>query len=127
MLYVIRKFENGGILCSDKKPTMVTSGLFKGISKLDGKRFQISSLPRMVSNQLNDTELTEYAQQYVDALKVGDSIGWANAGDEPVTLTIDGDRVTLTRKWATIDVNKAFAAVEAFVEEAIEEEVEEEA
>jgi len=120
MLYVIRKFENGGILCSDKKPSVVTSGLFKGLSKLDGKRFQIQSLTRMVSQQLNDTELTEYAQQYVDSLKVGDSLPWANAGDEPVSLTIDGDRVTLTRKWATIDINKAFASVEEFVEEAAE-------
>ena len=120
MLYVIRKFENGGILCSDKKPSMVTSGLFKGISKLDGKRFQIPSLSRMVSQQLNDAELTEYAIQYIDALKVGDNIPWANSGDENVTLTIDGDRVTLTRKWATIDINKAFASVEAFVEEAAE-------
>jgi len=120
MLYVIRKFENGGILCSDKKPSMVTSGLFKGISKLDGKRFQIPSLSRMVSQQLNDAELTEYAIQYIDALNVGDNIPWANSGDENVTLTIDGDRVTLTRKWATVDINKAFASVEAFVEEAAE-------
>lgn len=120
MLYVIRKFENGGILCSDKKPSVVTSGLFAGLTKLDGKRFQIQSLPRMVSQQLNDSELTEYAQQYIDSLKVGDAIGWANPGDEPVTLTIDGDRVTLTRKWATIDLNKAFAAVEATVEEETE-------
>ena len=120
MLYVIRKFENGGILCSDKKPSMVTSGLFKGISKLDGKRFQIPSLSRMVSQQLNDAELTEYAIQYIDALNVGDNIPWANSGDENVTLTIDGDRVTLTRKWATVDINKAFASIEAFVEEAAE-------
>lgn len=122
MLYVIRKFENGGILCSDKKPSVVSSGLFKGISKLDGKRFQIASLSRMVSQQLNDSELTEYAQQYVDSLKIGDALPWANPGDEPVTLTIDGDRVTLTRKWAAVDINKAFSAVQSFVEENLTEE-----
>ncbi len=120
-MYVIRKFENGGILCSDKKPSVVTSGLFKGLTKLDGKRYQIQSLPRMVSQQLNDSELTEYAQDYINALKVGDALPWANPGDENVVMTIDGERVTLTRKWASIDLNKAFASVEAFVEEAVEE------
>ena len=117
MLYVIRIFENGGVLVSDKKPQVVKSGLFAGITKLDGKRYQISSLSRMVSNQLNDAELTEYASTYISGLKAGDAIKWATPSDEPVIVNIDGERVTLTRKWANIDVNKAFAAVEAFVGE----------
>jgi len=116
MLYVIRTFENGGVLVSDKKPQVVKSGLFQGITKLDGKRFQISSLPRMVSNQLNDAQLTGYANDYIGTLQPGDTISWATASDEPVVVNIDGERVTLTRKWANIDVNKAFAAIEAFVE-----------
>lgn len=115
MLYVIRKFENGGVLVSDKKPQVVKSGLFAGITKLDGKRFQISSLSRMVANQLNDAELTEHASNYIGALKAGDAINWATPSDEPVIVNIDGERVTLTRKWANVDVNKAFAAVEEFV------------
>lgn len=117
MLYVIRTFENGGVLCSDKKPQVVKSGLFAGVTKLDGKRFQISSLPRMVSNQLNDAQLTGLANDYISALKPGDAITWATPSDESVVVNIDGERVTLTRKWANIDVNKAFAAVEAFVEQ----------
>jgi hypothetical protein len=116
MLYVIRTFENGGVLCSDKKPQVVKSGLFQGITKLDGKRYQISSLPRMVSNQLNDAQLTGYANDYITALQPGDTISWATASDEPVVVNIDGERVTLTRKWANIDVNKAFAAIESYVE-----------
>ena len=117
MLYVIRVFENGGVLVSDKKPQVVKSGLFAGITKLDGKRFQISSLSRMVSNQLNDAELTEHAANYISALKPGDGITWATPSDEPVIVNIDGERVTLTRKWANVDINKAFAAVESFVEQ----------
>jgi len=117
MLYVIRTFENGGVLVSDKKPQVVKSGLFAGITKLDGKRYQISSLSRMVSNQLNDAELTEHASNYISALKPGDTISWATPSDEPVIVNIDGERVTLTRKWANVDINKAFSAVEAFVEQ----------
>ena len=117
MLYVIRTFENGGILCSDKKPQVVKTGLFAGVTKLDGKRYQISSLPRMVSNQLNDAQLTGLANDYIGTLKPGDTISWATASDESVVVNIEGERVTLTRKWANIDVNKAFAAVEAFVEQ----------
>lgn len=117
-MYLIRKFENGGILVSDKKPQVVKEGRFAGVTKLDGKRFQISSLPRMVENQLHDAELTEAAQEYINALNVGDYIGWADGKGEleNVVVTIDGERVTLTRKWANVDLNKAFAAVEAFVE-----------
>lgn len=117
MLYVIRTFENGGILCSDKKPQVVKTGLFAGVTKLDGKRYQISSLPRMVSNQLNDAQLTGLANDYIGTLKPGDAITWATPSDESVVVNIEGERVTLTRKWANIDVNKAFAAVEAFVEQ----------
>lgn len=117
-MYVIRKFENGGILVSDKKPQVVKEGRFAGVTKLDGKRFQISSLPRMVATQLNDDELVEAAQEYIDALKVGDLITWADGKGEleNVVVTIDGERVTLTRKWANVDLNKAFAAIEASVE-----------
>ena len=116
MLYVIRTFENGGVLVSDKKPQVLTTGLFAGLTKLDGKRFQIASLKRMVDQQLNNPELTQYADDYISSLKPGDELKWANATDEPVIVTIDDERVTLTRKWASIDLKKAFAAVEAFVE-----------
>ena len=121
-MYVIRKFENGGILCSDKKPQVVKEGRFAGVTKLDGKRFQISSLSRMVDTQLHDDELTEAAQSYIDALKVGDFISWADGKGEleNVVVNIDGERVTLTRKWANVDLNKAFAAIEAHVEESVE-------
>lgn len=124
MLYVIRKFDNGGILCSDKKPQVVTSGMFKGITKLDGKRYQIASLSRTVNNQLNDPELTQAAQDYIDSLNVGDSIDWAsgNSDCENVIVDIDGERVTLTRRWASFDVKKAFAAVEAFVNASVDAE-----
>ena len=127
-MYVIRIFENGGILVSDKKPQVVKDGMFKGVTKLDGKRFQIGSLPRMVETQLHDGDLTDAARVYVESLKVGDFIGWADGKGEleNVVVTIDGERVTLTRKWANVDLNKAFASVQAFVE-ATTEEVEEEA
>lgn len=115
MLYVIRVFENGGILVSDKKPQVVTSGMFAGVVKLGGKRYQIASLSRFVNNQLNDAELVEYASEYISSLKAGDAISWATATDEPVVVNIDGERVTLTRKWADFDAHKALAAIEAFV------------
>jgi hypothetical protein len=72
----------------------------------------------MVENQLHDAELTEAAQEYISALKVGDFINWADGKGEleNVVVNIDGERVTLTRKWANVDLNKAFAAVEAFAE-----------
>ena len=121
MLYVIRVFENGGILVSDKKPQVVKSGLFAGITKLDGKRYQISSLKWMVSKQLNDPQLVEYANDYVNALKPGDTIVWASPSDEPVIITNeDGDRITLTRKWANVDINRAFAAIETHVNETVD-------
>lgn len=123
MLYVIRKFENGGILCSDKKPQIVTEGLFAGITKLDGKRYQIASLARAVAEQLNDAELVEYAREYTDSLNTGDLITWAQKDEQGdnVTVNIDGERVTLTRKWAKVDLAKAFAAVEAHVNAAEEQ------
>ena len=115
-MYVIRTFENGGVLVSDKKPQVLTTGLFAGLTKLDGKRYQIASLKRMVDQQLNNPELTQYADDYISSLKPGDELKWANATDEPVIVTIDDERVTLTRKWASIDLKKAFASVEQFVE-----------
>ena len=115
MLYVIRKFENGGILVSDKKPQIITTGMFAGIVKIGGKRFQIASLSRFVDSELNNPELVEYASEYINSLKPGDAISWATPSDEPVIVTIDGERVTLTRKWADFDAHKAFAAIEQFV------------
>ena len=115
MMYVIRTFDNGGILVSDKKPQEVKTGMFAGIKIVDGKRYQIRSLSRVVSELLNDAELTEYANEYIRSLKTGDPINWATATDEPVVVNIDGERVTLTRKWTSINAEKAFAAVEAFV------------
>lgn len=115
MLYVIRKFENGGVLVSDKKPQIITTGMFAGIVKIGGKKFQIASLSRFVKSELNDPELVEYASEYINSLKPGDPISWATPTDEPVIVTIDGERVTLTRKWADFDAHKAFAAIEQFV------------
>lgn len=115
MLYVVRKFENGGILCSDRKPQVITEGMFKGLTKLDGKRYQVSSIQRMVNQYVNDPEAVEVAKEYTDALEIGQALPWASAGDEPVQVTIDDQRVTLTRKWATIDLIKMKNALEAFV------------
>lgn len=131
MMYVIKVLEKGGILCSDKKPQIVRSGLFKGITRLDGKRFQTASIEIEVQQQTGEPELVDYAREYTLSLKPGDAIDWATPGTERVEWydKEKGEMITLKRTWAVVNLNKMYSAIEAFVSEdvEVEEEVEEEA
>ncbi len=117
MLYVIRVFENGGILCCDKKPQIVKSGLLKGLSRMDGNRYQVASIERELAKKFDDPDVNDAAKSYISTLQPGDQLTWAMSNEKApnVVVDIEGERTTLTRKWADIDINRLNTVLEAHV------------